>query len=228
MYKRLNKPMERIDYLRAVLLSLCLSMAIIIFASFFTLQIKSTYQFHFNDSQATQGIVYNVDDNTISGGIAGYFRPWSRGEFQLVEKNGPFDDPVFRKREQAVMLKARTFVFYLIAADILFIVTSALTYRRQFKKGRKDVLRFSYKLSGINLLVNLSLLTAVLCLKPARGFLYKMLIGISLKKDDTLRILLESPFQKTYLIFVFIICIAIWAIGAYINHSLNKEERLFS
>lgn len=219
--------MRSLNYLFSVVVALALPLMIAFLSSALVLTLPSTYQFHFNDGNVVAKTGYAIDDGQLTKEISLYFAPIPRDEFQILEDNGEFQDPIFTKKEQKVMSSAKKLIGASWLLGLLFSVAFGLSYRNLYKKGFKEALRNRFKL-GFALTIGTTLINGIIIgTKFSRVWLYKNLIGIKLPKDSTLNIILGSPFEKTYLVFmVSTSLIMVLAIG-YFHHKLTKPERIF-
>ena len=89
--------MKRLNYILYVVLAVSISFFIVIFSYNAILRVPETYTYHFNDSQVTYNLNTKTSGTEFSSEICSYLNSPLKSEFQVYEKNGKFNDPVFEK-----------------------------------------------------------------------------------------------------------------------------------
>lgn len=218
--------MRKFNYASSVLVAVFIPLMIVILSSNLVLRISETYVFHFNDSRATAGLAYNVTDSEYADEIAGYWSSFG-GEFQIMDDNGRFTDPIFDDSEVNAMAKAKVAVSAHLLAGILSGIIGVGFYTYLYRGGYTAALRKrGFLASGITLGL-LILQDVLLSIGSFRTMLYDRLIGVELDEGSTIEALLGSPFYKTYIIFSSILCLAMLGIFFYIHYNLTKAKRIF-
>lgn len=219
--------MRRLNFFYSVVVAIALPLMIITFSSALVLNLPSSYQFHFNDSQAINRIQYNLEASEVNKKISLYLLPVTGTEFQLYEDNGDFKDPVFTSEEQQVMRKLKKFVAIDWGVAILSTLCFAGAYYYLYKNKFKEALRNRYRL-GIGIFGVIFAITNVILLSSKlRHWLYNGIIGVNLPKKSTLTILLGDPSYQTYCIFFAGTCLVVVSLLSYMNFKLTKPERIF-
>ncbi|MDD6043650.1 MAG: hypothetical protein PUB87_07880 [Eubacteriaceae bacterium] len=219
--------MKSINYVLSFFMVIFLSAAIMILSSNIVLRISSMYVYHFNDSQAVLNIPYNVNGSEMADGISGYLSSFSKDEFQVYEDNRIYKDPLFNKNEQAVMKKAKQTLAIELGIGIFSLAGALGTYLYLLKNGFTEALRNRGKLT-VGITAFLIILRVILCSsKGFRTWLYSFCIGIKLKKDSLLVMVLGDPLYKTYLLFATVLAVALLGIYAYVTYVTAKEKRIF-
>lgn len=219
--------MHKFNYFCSIVLTITLPLMIVILSSNLVLRVSATYTYHYNDSQVIDEIPYYVTGSQMADGIASYWSSFSGEAFQVYEKNGTYQDPVFDETEQQVMQKAKRILNIELAAGLMLLAITLAIYIYLYRSGFRDALR---NRSRVGLAIALALLIAHgVCwsIKGFRIWLYSHLIGIELEKDATLAIVLGDPFYKTYVIFAAIFGAAMLAVVCYVNYLLTKPSRIF-
>lgn len=220
--------MHKFNYFCSIVLTITLPLMIFILSSNLVLRVSATYTYHYNDSQVIDEIPYYVTGNQMAEGIASYWSSFSGEAFQVYEKNGTYQDPIFDEAEQRVMQKAKRILNIELAAGILFLAITLAIYVYLYRNGFREALR-NRSLAG-QVIALLLLIAHGVCwhIKGYRLWLYDQLIGIQLPKESTTLItVLGDPFFKTYVIFASIFGAALLAVTCYANYLLTKPSRIF-
>jgi len=220
--------MKRLVVLWYVLIMISLPLAVAILSGNVVLRLSATYVYHFNDSQVVDQVGSYVTGSQFADEISGYFNSIGSKEFQVYEENGEFRDPIFDEKESQVMARGRLIMNLTLALGVLLMGLAIGLYLFLVGKVPKIKLRrIGFGALGISAGLTLALVVAV-GRKAVREMLYTSFIGIELGKGSTLKLLIGSPFEKTYIIFSTVLAVAMIGVLTYIHHSLTKEQRLFS
>lgn len=220
--------MHKFNYFCSIVLTITLPLMIFILSSNLVLRVPAIYTYHYNDSQVIDEIPYYVTGSQMADGIASYWSSFSGEAFQVYEKNGTYQDPIFDEAEQQVMQKAKRILNIELAAGVLLLAITLAIYIYLYRSGFRDALR---NRSRVGLALALVLLIAHgVCwhIKGYRLWLYAHLIGIELPEESTTLVtVLGDPFFKTYVIFASIFGASMLAVICYVNHLLTKPSRIF-
>ena len=77
----------------------------------------------------------------MADGIASYWSSFSGEAFQVYEKNGTYQDPIFDEAEQQVMQKAKRILNIELAAGVLLLAITLAIYIYLYRSGFRDALR---------------------------------------------------------------------------------------
>ena len=220
--------MRKFNFLSYILIMIILPIAIVSLCGNVVFRISETYIYHFNDSQVIEDIGSIVTGGEVADSITGYFNSPSRAEFQIYEQNGEFKDPIFDEVESRAMHKAKRVLTWTLLGGILLMAGGIALYIFMTGTVEREVLRLigfiTIGISAIELVV-----VDFLVARPGiRALLYDKFIGEALGEESTLRILLGSPIQKTYIIFSSVLSLAVMGIFLYIHSNITREKRLFS
>ena len=220
--------MHKFNYVCSIILVVSMPLMIVILTSNLILRMSEPYVYHFNDSQVISEIPYNVTGSEMADGISSYWSSLDGESFQVYEKNGDYEDPIFKENEQRVMAKAKYILNIELAAGLFCMAITIAIYVYLWKNGFREALRNRYFI-GAGLTAGLLAAQGVLwCIKGVRAAAYHALIGITLSETETTLVtVLGDPFFKTYVIFASIVGAAVLALLTYINHNLTKPARIF-
>ena len=220
--------MRRFNIIWYILILILLPLSILLVSGNAVLRVSATYVYHFNDSQVVSEIGTSIGGSRIADEITGYFNSFSGEEFQVYETNGDYRDPIFEETESLVMAKAKKILGWTLLLGIVGFGASIAVYvYLSSQVGRLPMRRIGF----IALLCSIALVVVqgFLIKDPAvRNLLYGRFIGIDLAKSSSIRILLSSPFENTYVIFSSVLAVAIIGVLTYIHSSITAEKRLFS
>lgn len=133
--------MKRLNYVLYVILAVSISFFIVIFSYNAILRVPETYIYHFNDSQVTYNLNIKTTGTEFSREICSYLNSPQKNEFQVYEKNGKFNDPLFVKKEVEVMRKAKKILTISAIIGISFFIISIAGYVYLLKNGSKSKLK---------------------------------------------------------------------------------------
>lgn len=220
--------MKRLNYIWFAVLMIVLPIGIVMLSGNLVMRTSVTYVYHFNDSQAVSRVGSSVTGSEFADDFAGYFNSISRDEFQVYEVNGEFRDPIFDEEESLAMSRAKNIMTVTLLSGIVFMGIAVAIYLYLVSSASKQELRIIGYIS-LGLSAGAVLITDFLASMDAiRGRLFNRFIDVSLNEKSTLRILLGSPFEKTYIIFSTVLAVAIICVLIYIHHSITRERRMFS
>ncbi len=191
-------------------------------------RISSTYVYHFNDTQVAASTGFGISEREFADEITGYFNSFGIHDFQIYEKNGEFEDPVFERGDITAMgtLKYALDISLLLCVLSIFITIGI--YILLHTKGRKAATRH-FGFGAIIIALILVLIEVILInTKSVQGFFIKNVLGINLPNESTVRVLLESPFEKTVTLFILIISFGMITVFTYVHYIMTKESRMFS
>ena len=205
-----------------------LPVGIVLLSGNLVMRTSATYVYHFNDSQVVSQVGSTMSGEDFADAFSGYFNSIKGGEFQVYEENGEFRDPIFDESESEAMGAARNIMTLTLLSAIVFLGASIAIYI--YLRGNVD--RVELRVTGMAAL-GLSAVAVVLADLAAhsqriRSTLYSRFIEVPLSSESTLKLLLGSPFEKTYIIFSTVVAVAIICLLVYIHLSLTKERRIFS
>lgn len=220
--------MKRFNIVWYILIIIILPIAIILISGNAVLRVPATYTYHFNDIQAAEEVGSSITGNEFADAITGYFNSPGRDEFQVYEVNGEFQDPIFEEDESTAMFKAKTLLLWTLFTGIILLGLSIALYLYMNGNVEREKLRIVGFIVAI--VTVLELLAVVILVRRAsfRSMIYDKFIGVDLGKDSTLRILLGTPFEKSYLIFSSVLAVVLIGVFLYIHHNVTRERRLFS
>lgn len=219
--------MRRIKVICYVLLAIAFPLTVIILSGNVALRVPETYVFYFNDSQAADRVSSQITAANFGDEIAGYFNSLHDGGFQVYEDNGPYSDPLFTDDEVLVMAQARKLMMSGVVVSLAGLACVIVCYTVLRRRTEKRRLRTF----GCIIVPVTAVLDALLChalTRPDfRAALYRSFIGIGLGKDSSLRRLLGSPFQNTFMMFAGIIAAVLLLLALYAVIRSTREERMF-
>ncbi len=220
--------MRRLNFIWYILILVILPISIILLSGNIVMRISATYTYHFNDSQVIEEVGSVVSGSEFADAITDYFNSPGRSEFQVYEENGEYRDPIFDDNESRVMVRSKTILLWTLFTGIVLFGGSIAAYIYMTTCIERERLRIlGFITIGVSV-VGVALLDFLILNKEFRVSLYNRFIGIELGQESTLRIILGSPFEKTYVIFSSILAIAIIGILVYVHYNTTKEKRLFS
>ena len=211
-----------------ILLIIIMPVAMVLFSGNTVLRVSETYTYHFNDSQVIEYMGSDVTGSEFAKAITHYFNIPSNEEFQVYEENGEFRDPIFDEMESNVMTKAKRLMTMAMFFSIVLLGLGISIYIYLTGFAEREQLRIVGFLAIAVSVIAVVLKDFLLRGKAFRAMLYNRFIGINLSSSSALRILLGSPFEKTYIIFSTILAIILICVFVYIHHIVTKEQRLFS
>lgn len=215
---------------RAVLYALLivlLPIAIISLSGNAVLRVYATYGYHFNDIQGSNLVSSNLSNSDLGKEIADYFNSFGDENFQIYEQNGEFSDPMFDDSEIAVMAKVKVLLKWtLIGGSFAFLLVVVIYVYLRLWGDKKKLRIVGYSAAGVTLVAFIAKVF-LLFDQGFRNGLYAKYIGIPLNDESSLKILLQSPMEKTYLLFSGIVAMAIVVLFIYINSEVTKERGFF-
>lgn len=220
--------MGKIKYPLFVLLLVLFPVAIVSLSGNLVIRLGETYTYHFNDSQVVDSLYTSVSAGEFSDAISEWWNPLGKETtFQVFESNGEYQDPLFSEKDGQVMVRARSIANWALAGGTLALAVAVLLYVVLYRKRCITGLRRTgYGIASLTV-IGLLLANVLLRRGAVRMALYDQWIGISLRKGSTLRILLGTPFYKTFLLFSTILTVALLIAFCYVNFSLTRKKRLF-
>lgn len=221
--------MRKISPILTFFLMVTIPVMVILLSSNISLRFSGTYGFFFNDQRTVAATGYDVESDDVAHLISSYINDIKGDEeFQLYEDNGEYQDPIFREEDQAVMAKARKFVWRELIAGLIFLAITLFIYENACRRKLKDRLSPVFKAS-LGISAALVLLRIVLCNSSAfRYWLYYKIIGIKMNKEATLNIMWTADFAKAYLVYSTIIAIVIILVFflIYLRHG-RPDDKIF-
>ena len=220
--------MSRFKIFWCIVLIVILPVSIVALSGNAVLRISETYVYHFNDSLVTEDVGSSITGSEFADAFSDYFNSFNKEEFQIFEENGEFRDPVFDVVESNVMAKCKSTLIWTLLIGIVLFGGSIAIYIYLVSTMENSILRYvGFFALGLSVFDILAI--AIGLSRPGiRSFLYEKFIGIDLGKETTLRILLGTPFEKTYVIFSSVLSVVLIGVLLYIHFSLTREKRLFS
>lgn len=210
------------------LLIILIPAAIVLLSSSVVLHMSQPYEYYFNDSESLSGIGYGVEVSEMGDEISDYFRMPSDKPFQVYERNGEYEDPIFSEQDQAVMKKAADFLWKETFLAVILTVLSVLIFWNTKRKKLIDQLRAESWIATVLTVLLLILQFVLLSTESFRQVLYRKLIGITLPKTSNLYVILGSgEFAGVYLMFTTILAAAILVLFVYIFYKNTRPERVF-
>jgi hypothetical protein len=216
--------MQKISIVFSVLLTVTIPAAILLLSFNFALRLPQTYEFYFTDSLAISKAGLNIEIQDMSDEIGSYLSSVKESTFQIYEKNGSYNDPVFSKKDRNAMKKIRVFLFKELIAGLCFLAFSILVYEFGLFVRVEEWLRVEAYIASW---VTGILLAAQSILMAATGFpqwLYNKFIGVELGKNSNLKLLMTQNFSKTYIIFSLVIGVVMLIIFIYLNAVRTKPR----
>lgn len=220
--------MRRLNLVWYIIIMILLPLSILLLSGNAVLRVSPTYVYHFNDSEVVGDVGTSIGGSRLADEIAGYFNSFSGEEFQVYEINGEYRDPIFEENESIAMSKGKRILTWTLILGLVTFGASIAIYVYLSSLVDRLPLR---RLGFLALLCSFGGVVAQnLLLRDARirGILYDRFIGIELGKSSAIKILLSSPFERTYLIFSSVVAVVIIGLLLYIHGSLTREKRLFS
>lgn len=191
-------------------------LAIILISSNIAFRLPMTYQFYFTDKQAISSAGYDLTESQVSRAFAKYFSSTGSKAFQVYEKNGGYRDPVFGQRDQLVMKMLRSLLNKELIAGIFALIASIILFEFTLRQKMEEWLTLEGQISSGIVAGFLVLQLILLNIKSVRLTLYRLLIGVPLKKKDPFFALMHQGFAKSYIIFSTVIAIALLLLFVYI------------
>ena len=217
--------LKKLNYILYVILAVSISFFIVIFSYNAILRVPETYTYHFNDSQVTYNLNTKTSGTEFSSEICSYLNSPLKSEFQVYEKNGKFNDPLFEKKEVEVMRKAKKILTVSAIACFLFGISSIFSYAYLLKNGSRSKLKRTNNVAiALAVLMQMAISLNV---DAIRKVIYKLFIGVSPGKESLLIELIGTPFEAVVSVFATIIMAILIGIFVYINKKLIKDERIF-
>lgn len=219
--------MKRLNYILYVILAVSISFFIVIFSYNAILRVPETYIYHFNDSQVTYNLNTKTTGTEFSREICSYLDSPQKNEFQVYEKNGKFNDPLFVKKEVEIMRKAKKILTISAIIGMLFFIISIAGYVYLLKNGSKSKLKRASNFA-IFLAVAMQIVMAIILNVDAiKKAVYNLFIGVNPGKESLLAELVGSPFEVVVCVFATIIMAILIGVFVYINKKLIKDDRIF-
>ncbi len=220
--------MKRLNIIWYIGLIIILPISIVLLSGNIVLRIPETYNYHFNDSQAADKVGSSITGTEFAKEFSSYFNSPGRDDFQVYEENGEFRDPIFDENESMAMGKAKTIMLWTLFSGVLFFGGGIAIYIYLLNTVERETIRLVGIIATLASALELVIYEVLVSRAGIRKIFYDRFIGIALNKDSTLRLLVGTPFEKTYIIFSSVLCIAIIGILLYIHLSITRERRLFS
>ena len=212
----------------SVFLIVLIPAVIVLLSSAVVLHMPQPYEYYFNDSESLSGIGYGVEVSEMGKEIADYFRMPSDEPFQVYERNGEYEDPIFSDRDQEVMKKAAEFLWKETLLALALTVLAVLVFWNTKRKKLIDPLRVEGWIASILTVLLQAAQFVLLSSESFRHVLYQKLIGISLPRTSNLYVILgNGEFAGVYLMFQTIIAAALLVLFAYIVYKSTRPERVF-
>lgn len=200
----------------SLLAVITIPLAIILLSSNIALRLPLTYQFYFTDKQAVSSAGYTVTESEMSREIAKSLNSFSKSEFQVYEKNGPYKDPIFGKTDQKVVNQVRKQLNAELIFGIFALIASILLFEFTLRQKMQEWLTAEGQWGSAIVCAVLVLQVILLNIQGVRSWLYRHLIGIPLKKSNALYTLMYLGFAKSYLVFSTVIAVILLLIFVYI------------
>ena len=220
--------MQKPSKVMSLFITVLIPIAILLLSSNLVLRLPLTYSFYFFYSQSLNEINYNVKVSYMGKAIAKYFSVPSSNKFQAYEKNGKYEDGVFKDKEQKAMEKAKSFLSRQLFIGLAALLLAVLIYANTTRRGMRDILRheswIAMGLTGLLLLLQIILISS----KSFRRLLYCKFIGIKLSHNATLYTIMGGGnIYTSYLLIATITGLIFLLLFAYINHRYTKPDRIF-
>lgn len=219
--------MNKVRAVFAALLIILLPVAVLTLSGNGVLRTSWTYGYHFNDIDATGMVESSLSTTELSKEITGYFNSLSDDDFQIYEQNGDYSDPMFDDSEIIVMKRAKNILKLTGIGGIAALVAVIVVYVYLRLWSEKRYLRITGAAGAVITIIALIVKDVLVVSSGFRRGLYTKYIGVILNEESTLKILLGSPMEKTYIVFSSIVAVAIIILFLYINFSLTKERGMF-
>ncbi len=219
--------MKRFKIIWYLILPILLSIAVTLISTNLVLRLPETYLYHFNDSQVVSELNVDIKESRFAEEIAGYLSSVKRDEFQVLEENGSFKDPVFDKTDSEFMLRSKKILAASLFAGFMALALAAWDYIYLVKSGKRKALKhFGY--SAILMSAMLSAAEIIMVnISSFRAFLLNHIIAVKLSDDSALATLIFSPFEKTFSVFLAVTAVAMILLSLYIHSRVTKENRMF-
>lgn len=221
----MKKNTKKTPYVSCLVLVILVPMFIMILASEIVLRVPATYSFHFNDTGAINTLYTDLKTEDFGDEFTRYLNNPRKAYFQVVEKNGKYEDEFFDKKDNASMRIVRRDLFILCAVDIAFLIAILFIHRSLRRQKEFDTLRFLGSIIfGITIFFSI-IFNILLRVDAIRNSLYSRFVGIDLNKKSVLAILMEDSFYKTYLLWFTVATVIICLILFYINRHFTADNR---
>lgn len=219
--------MKKFRIIWYLILPILLSVTITLISTNIVLRLPETYLYHFNDSQVVSGIGVDITESSFAKEIAGYLSSVKNDEFQVFEENGSFKDPVFDKEESEFMLRAKKILALSLFAGLAALAFTVWDYIYLVKSGKRKALKhFGY--GAIIMSAGMVIAEIIIVhMSSFRAFLLNHVIAVKLADDSALAMLIFSPFENTFSIFLAVTAIAMILLSLYIHSRVTKENRMF-
>ncbi|GEM_PF-324788 len=211
-----------------ILLIVLVPAAILLLSSAVILHMPQPYEYYFNDSQSLEGIGYGITVSEMGEEISDYFRLPTDAPFQVFERNGEYEDPVFSELDQRVMKKAADFLWRETILGVVLTILSILFFWNAKRRKLTDLLRPVCWAASVLTVLLLILQVVLLSSEAFRQTLYRHVIGIPIPKTSNLYVILGSgEFAGVYLMFASVLSAALLILFIYIFYKNTRPERVF-
>lgn len=219
--------MKRLEIIWHAVLILAFTLAVSLLSFNIVLRLPETYLFHFNDTQAPGQMRTSVSGQDLAHAITSYFNRPGGEDFQVYEQNGSYQDPLFSEEEALAMRRAKQVMTVSLAGGLASVGLTLFAYFYLYAKGDRARLRATGKIAALMGGSSIGILLAVLNRSPWRHDLYQRWIGVDLKEDANLLLLLGSPFERVVSVFTALITLLAIGLFLYFHLRKTKEKRIF-
>ncbi len=216
--------MQKISIVFSVLLTVTIPAAILLLSFNFALRLPQTYEFYFTDSLAISKAGLNIEIQDMSDEIGSYLSSVKEPTFQIYEKNGSYNDPVFSKKDREAMKRIRDFLFKELIAGLIFLAFSILVYEFGLFVKVEEWLRVEAYIASWITGILLAVESVLMAATSFPQWLYNRFIGVDLGKSSSLKLLMTQNFSKTYIIFSLVIGVVMLIVFIYLNAVRTKPR----
>lgn len=209
-----------------VLLIVVLPFIVILGGSNLAMRMPDVYVYQLNDSQITEEIDLDVDNEELAE-VFSDFMFGKSDDFKLNANYRGREQEVFSQGENIAMHNYKGFIDRTVIPLIIFTILGIISYTMLFLQEKDIALRVAFKI-GASLYAFFMVIISILYLIPVtKSYFFNLIFHYTFGSDDIIPVILTSSFASQMILGItFVSGVALALIG-YATWQITKTKRMF-